>query len=160
MYSLFIFFLELLFIKWWLDTSEIRKYTKMVTIFGTIGLMAYGLFVSCIDRKRINYPLARESANVANLCMTFVMWLVMNNIRRIREHNPKFIKAGSWFLKKCFCFVHLIAFSLGVAMYLGEIDINNKPTIEYTLVISTTLFLWSFTRDFKKFKMDVDNGRN
>jgi len=58
MYSLFITFLEILFIKWWLDSFPIAKSTTLMAVFGTIGLASYGLFVSCIDRKRINYALA------------------------------------------------------------------------------------------------------
>lgn len=58
MYSLFITFLELLFIKWWIDSFPIYRNTKVMVLLGTIGLAGYGLFVACIDRKRINYALA------------------------------------------------------------------------------------------------------
>jgi hypothetical protein len=58
MYSLFIYFLELLFIKWWIDSLPVAKGTNKMVLFGTIGLAAYGLFVACIDRKRINFQLA------------------------------------------------------------------------------------------------------
>jgi hypothetical protein len=58
MYSLFITFLELLFIKWWLDSLPYANKTKTMVVAGTIGLAAYGLFVACIDRKRINFVVA------------------------------------------------------------------------------------------------------
>jgi hypothetical protein len=35
-------------------------------------------------------------------------------------------------------------------------DIEHKYLVEYLVVISTILFLWTFVYDFKKFKMDVD----
>ena len=158
LYSLFIFFLEILFIKWWLDSSKIQRHTKLIFIFGSIGLLAYGLFVSCIDRKRMNYQLARLSANIANIALSFTMWLIMHNIRLIRRQQPSFIKLSSWSLKKICCFVHLGAFGFGILMYSGEIPFEWKPSIEYAIVISTVIFLWSFTKDFKKFTMDIDNG--
>jgi len=55
MFSLFITFLELLFIKWWIDELPGKKSTTLMVVLGTIGLAGYGLFVSCIDTKRINY---------------------------------------------------------------------------------------------------------
>jgi hypothetical protein len=58
MYSLFISFLELLFIKWWIDSFPVSRATTVMVLLGGVGLAAYGLFVSCIDRKRINYSLA------------------------------------------------------------------------------------------------------
>ena len=157
LYSLFIFFLTILFAKWWIDSSPASgKHTRWIFIFGTIGLMGYGLFVSCIDRKRINYPLARGCANVANICLTITMYLIMHNLRKIRKEEPGFIKPKSWTLKQVFCGVHIIGFTAGLLMYLGYLDIEYKPIIEYTIVISTTLFLWTFAKDFKKFKMDID----
>lgn len=35
-------------------------------------------------------------------------------------------------------------------------DIGYKVIVEYTTVISAILFMWSFSLDFKKFKMDVE----
>lgn len=55
MYSLFITFLEILFIKWWIDSFPVSRATTVMALLGAIGLAAYGLFVSCIDRRRINY---------------------------------------------------------------------------------------------------------
>jgi hypothetical protein len=58
MYSLFIYFLEFLFIKWLLDSLPLSKHTTLMAFLGTTGLATYGLFVCTIDRKRINYNLA------------------------------------------------------------------------------------------------------
>ena len=86
LYSLFIYFLEILFIKWWIDSAySSGKHSRLIFILGTIGLMSYGLFVSCIDRKRINYPLARGCANVANICFSIAMYLIMHKLRKIRK---------------------------------------------------------------------------
>ena len=49
----------------------------------------------------------------------------------------------------------MIAFIGGVLIYSGYLDINYKPLIEYTSVISCSLFFWTFSIDFSKFKMDV-----
>lgn len=35
-------------------------------------------------------------------------------------------------------------------------DINYKNKVEYLVVISTILFIWTFVYDFKRFKMDID----
>lgn len=58
MYSLFILFLEFLFIKWWLDSSQKAVHTKKIWIVGTLSLIAYAFFVACPDRKVINYKWA------------------------------------------------------------------------------------------------------
>ena len=50
MYSLFIIFLQLMFIKWWLETPKKIK-AKGGLIFGIISLVSYGFFVCCIDRR-------------------------------------------------------------------------------------------------------------
>jgi hypothetical protein len=85
MYSLFITFLELLFIKWWIDSLPFAKYTTLMTVSGTIGLAAYGLFVSCIDRKRINYLLAENSVLVAALATSFAIFIIMSNLKKNRN---------------------------------------------------------------------------
>lgn len=38
----------------------------------------------------------------------------------------------------------------------GQYDINHKNKVEYLVVISTILFIWTFVFDFKRFKMDID----
>lgn len=80
MYSLFITFLELLFIKWWIDSFPIARSTTKMVILGTIGLAGYGLFVSCIDRKRINYTLASTAVTVSSIAMTAAIYLIMRNL--------------------------------------------------------------------------------
>lgn len=41
-------------------------------------------------------------------------------------------------------------------MVTGQYDINHKNKVEYLVVISTILFIWTFIFDFKRFKMDID----
>jgi hypothetical protein len=45
------------FIKSWLDSSQKANHTRKILICGLVCLASYGLFVSTIDRKRINYVL-------------------------------------------------------------------------------------------------------
>ena len=45
---------------------------------------------------------------------------------------------------------------LGVLVFTGQLDINYKNKVEYVVVISTIMFLWTFIYDFKHFKMDID----
>ena len=91
MYSLFIYFLIFLFIKWWLDSSQFAHKTKPIIWLGTLGLLAYGLFVACIDRKRINYPLAKIGVFFAGIFLTSAIYLIMHNLRKIRDQTPLFI---------------------------------------------------------------------
>jgi hypothetical protein len=91
MYSLFIYFLIVLFIKWWIDSSGAYSLTKPISIMGTLGLLSYGLFVACIDRKRINYPLAKKGAFFAGLLISLTIMLIMNQLKKIRQTNPMFI---------------------------------------------------------------------
>ena len=84
MYSLFILFLEALFIKWWLDSSSLASSTKKIVILSTISFMAYALFVSTVDRKRINYGLAEDSVFVAALANFAAISLIMKNLKTIR----------------------------------------------------------------------------
>ena len=80
MYSLFITFLELLFIKWWIDSFPVYKHTNLLVFFGAIGLAGYGLFVSCIDRKRIDYSLASDAVAVSAVGMAISILLIMMNL--------------------------------------------------------------------------------
>ena len=45
---------------------------------------------------------------------------------------------------------------LALLMVTGQYDINHKNKVEYLVVISTILFIWTFIFDFKRFKMDID----
>lgn len=56
-----------------------------MVVSGSIGLAAYGLFVSCIDRKRINYLLAGNSVFVAALSTSLTIFLIMSNLRKNRK---------------------------------------------------------------------------
>lgn len=38
----------------------------------------------------------------------------------------------------------------------GQLDIIYKNKVEYLVVLSTIMFVWTFIYDFKKFKMDID----
>jgi hypothetical protein len=156
MYSLFITFLELLFIKWWLDSFPLAKNTSKMVLFGTIGLAAYGLFVSCIDRKRINYVLSEQAVFVAAIGTSLAIFIIMRNLKKNRENGIALANEQSWLYKKVFSWIHLVGISLGTLIYLGQIDITHKPLVEYLTVISTQLFFWTFSIDFKHFAMDVD----
>ena len=58
--------------------------------------------------------------------------------------------------KRLFSITYFAAFIAGILIYAGEVSLDFKPLIEYTSVISCSLFFWSFSIDFKKFKMDVE----
>ena len=45
---------------------------------------------------------------------------------------------------------------MGALIYTGYIDVQHKVIVEYTTVVSAILFFWTFSIDFKKFKMDVE----
>lgn len=156
MYSLFITFLELLFIKWWIDSFPVYRHTKFMVLFGTIGLAGYGLFVACIDRKRINYALAADAVLVASLGITACIFLIMRNLSSNRAAGYALANERSWLLKKILSTSYGIAFISGVLIYAGQLSISYKPLVEYTSVISASLFFWSFSIDFKSFKMDVE----
>lgn len=156
MYSLFITFLELLFIKWWIDSFPIYRHTKLMVILGTIGLAGYGLFVACIDRKRINYALAADAVFVASIGITACIFLIMRNLSFNRAAGYALANEKSWLFKKIFSSSYGVAFIMGVLIYSGMLDIEYKPLVEYTSVISASLFFWSFSIDFKSFKMDVE----
>lgn len=156
MYSLFIYFLELLFIKWWIDSLPVAKGTTKMVVLGTIGLAAYGLFVACIDRKRINYQLAETATFVASIGITIAIYIIMNNLRKNRDQGIELANERSWFLKKLFSYIYFAGVGLGALIYGGYADISYKVLVEYTAVISAALFFWTFSIDFKKFKMDVE----
>lgn len=45
---------------------------------------------------------------------------------------------------------------LAVLIFLGQISIDHRNKVEYLVVISTIMFIWTFVYDFKRFKMDID----
>lgn len=119
MYSLFIYFLELLFIKWWIDSLPIAKGTTKMVVLGTIGLAAYGLFVACIDRKRINYQLAETATFIASVGITAAIFIIMKNLRKNRDQGVALANERSWFLKKLFSYLYFGGFGLGALIYAG-----------------------------------------
>jgi hypothetical protein len=156
MYSLFIYFLEFLFIKWWIDSMPIAKNTTKMAVIGTTGLALYGLFVACIDRKRINYQLAEFASFGAAVCITYSIFTILRNLSKNRAMGYALADERSWALKKIFGFFYFSGFALGSLIYAGEVDVHYKVISEYTCVVSAILFMWSFSIDFKKFKMDVE----
>lgn len=84
MYSLFIMFLVSFFIKWWLDSSQRAKHTWKALISGLICLAAYALFVSTLDRIRINYLLAERAVFVACITNFIAISTIFKNIKDIR----------------------------------------------------------------------------
>ena len=145
MYSLFITFLELLFIKWWIDSFPVYKHTNFMVFFGAVGLAAYGLFVSCIDRKRINYVLASDAVTVSACSMAISILIIMVNLTSNRSRGIALASEQSWFYKRLFSLAYGAAFIAGVLMYTGYLSISYKPIVEYASVISCSLFFWSFT---------------
>lgn len=151
MYSLFILFLVTLFIKWWLDSSQVAHKTRVIIVFGVIALAAYGLFVSTIDRKRINYTLAEWAVFVAAVSNFVTISTIMCNIKHIRKTTPYFIKTMSWFLKKLIYLVYFTLMVAATAIYFGQLDIHYKGGLQYGILISTYLFYWTFVIDLKKY---------
>lgn len=156
MYSLFIYFLELLFIKWWIDSLPVAKNTSKMVLFGTVGLAAYGLFVACIDRKRINFQLAETASFIASIGIAIAIYIIMSNLGKNRSQGIALANERSWFLKKVFTYTYFTGFTIAAMIYTGYADIHYKVITEYTTVISAVLFFWTFSIDFKKFKMDVE----
>ena len=66
----------------------------------------------------------------------------------------------SWLYKRLFSLAYGVAFVGGVLIYSGYLDVEFKAWVEYGSVISASLFFWSFSIDFKKFKMDVERFTN
>lgn len=156
MYSLFILFLVNLFIKWWLDSSQKARHTKKYLLSSVVCLASYALFVSTIDRKRINYNIAEWAVFIAAITNFVALRGIYKNISNIREENPYFVGYLSWTLKKVFMWFFLGGMILAVLIYLGQLDIHYKNMAEYVVVISSYLFYWTFTFDFAKYEMDID----
>ena len=57
------------------------KHTKRIVFFNIICLMSYGLFVSTIDRKRINYTLAERAVFVSAITNFIGIFLIIKNIK-------------------------------------------------------------------------------
>lgn len=129
MYSLFITFLELLFIKWWIDSFPISRSTTKMVLLGTIGLSGYGLFVSCIDRKRINYTLASTAVTVSSIAMALAIYLIMRNLSLNRAQGVALASEKSWLYKRLFSLIYGGAFLAGALVYTGYLDIDYKPII-------------------------------
>ena len=125
-------------------------------VLNTISLAAYGLFVSTIDRKRIDYVLAERAVFVSAITNFLSISIVMSNISAIRWNDPKFVKFLSWKLKRVFSWIFYGGMAVGFLIYAGQIDIEYKPMVEYVIVVSTYLFYWSFVVDFKGYLMDVE----
>lgn len=119
MYSLFITFLELLFIKWWINSFPFSKYTNFMVFFGAVGLAAYGLFVSCIDRKRINYKLAADAVTGSAVTMSISISIIMFNLTSNRSRGVALANEKSWFLKRLFSFIFGVSILCGLLMYTG-----------------------------------------
>ncbi len=128
MYSLFIYFLIFLFIKWWLDSSQFATMTRPITILGTLGLLAYGLFVACIDRKRINYPLAKKGVFFSSIFISITIFIIMNQLKKIRKQTPLFIGETSWNLKRVTATIQAFGMLVGALISTGQlsIDYENK----------------------------------
>ena len=139
-----------------MDSSQQSKHTRKFVILNTIALASYALFVSTIDRKRIDYVLAERAVFVSAITNFFAISLVMSNLSAIRWNDPKFIKFFSWKMKKGLSLIYYGGMSFGFLIYAGQIDIEYKAIAEYVVVISSYLFYWSFVLDFSKYEMDVE----
>ena len=100
-----------------------------MVFFGALGLAGYGLFVSCIDRKRINYVLASDAVTVAACGMAISIILIMVNLSANRSRGIGLASEQSWFYKRLFSILYLSAFLGGLLMYTGYLDINYKPLV-------------------------------
>lgn len=129
MYSLFIYFMIFLFIKWWLDSSQFAHGTKLIAVFGTLGPLFYGLFVACIDRKRINYPLAKAGVFFSSIFITAVIFIIMRQLNKIRNQTPTFITETSWNLKLIMTSLHFFGMSLAVLIFTGQLSIDHKNKV-------------------------------
>jgi hypothetical protein len=93
---------------------------------------------------------------VAAVGTSYAIYIIMSNLKKARVGLIHLSNERSWFLKKLFAWIHLGGVVLGLLIYLGEVDLKHKPLVEYTTVIATSLFFWSFSLDFKNFTMDVE----
>lgn len=123
MYSLFIMFLVSFFIKWWIDSAQKVKHTGKHLFAGLVSLAAYGLFVSTLDRKRINYVLAEWAVFVACITNFIAITGIFRNIKAIREVDPYFVNHHSWRYKKIFYALFSGFMLTGLLIYLGQVDI-------------------------------------
>lgn len=126
MYSLFILFLISFFIKWWLQSSQKAKHTWKILLSGLVCLASYGLFVSTLDRKRINYVLAEWAVFIACISNFIAISGIFKNIKNIREHDPYFISHKSWKYKKVFYSIFSGFMLTGLLIYLGQVDFEYK----------------------------------
>ena len=156
MYSLFIYFLIFLFIKWWLDSSQFATKTKPIVAFAILGLLSYGIFVACIDTKRINFPLAKKGAFFSGIFLSAAIYFIMSQLKKIRNQTPLFIGETSYNLKKIIGSIHGFGMICAILISAGQLSIDYRNKVEYLVVVSTILFLWTFIFDFKHFKMDID----
>ena len=122
----------------------------------TLSLAGYGLFVSCLDRKRVDYVLAGKGVLVAAVGSTVAIAIIMANLSANRSRGLALRSEASWLRKRVFATAHWAGIGLGVLLYLGLFDIQHKPLIEYLTVVSTSLFFATFAIDFASFKMDVE----
>jgi len=59
-------------------------------------------------------------------------------------------------LKKITAAAQAFGMLIAVLIFTGQVSIDYRNKIEYLVVISSILFIWTFVYDFKRFKMDVD----
>lgn len=93
---------------------------------------------------------------MAAVASSIAIFIIMKNLKSNRVNGLHLANEQSWFLKKLFSSIHLIGITSGLLIYTGYMDIKHKALVEYVTVISTALFYWTFSIDFKKFKMDVE----
>lgn len=67
-----------------------------------------------------------------------------------------FIGETSFNLKKITSGIQGFGFILAFLIFTGQLSIDYRNKVEYMIVISSILFVWTFIYDFKRFKMDVD----
>ena len=65
----------------------VARHTKRMVIVGTIGLISYGLFVACIDRKKINYMLANSCAVISGILISYAIYIIMSNLQKNRAQG-------------------------------------------------------------------------
>jgi len=102
-----------------------------MVILGTVGLISYGLFVACIDRKKINYMLANASAVISGLLISYSIYIIMKNLQKNREQGFMLSNESSWFYKKLFSTINFAGALVGALILLGFLDINLVYIIEY-----------------------------
>jgi len=53
----------------------------------------------------------------------------MLNLKKNRDQGIALADDNSWLLKKIFSTLQFAGFALGVLIYIGEVDIHNKPIV-------------------------------